>query len=180
MSWWRKLLGGITANHPYGLDPDNPVLCGGGVDAEIDYLKRLRCPAGMPVWFQREGSLERTRIDYLDWPDVELYVSRGTRRRIGDADPHELPLDGYLIACGCGDHHEKIFIDMYFRGPERIIAVEGWTLAEGVSPAEKLTESATCPYCGEVLRIPQAKQCRACLMEWHHPNDVHQRNRKAK
>ena len=24
-----------------------------------------------------------------------------------------------------------------------------------------------CPYCGQLLRTPRAKQCRACGMDWH-------------
>ena len=27
--------------------------------------------------------------------------------------------------------------------------------------------TAPCPYCGEQLRTPVAKQCRFCLMDWH-------------
>jgi hypothetical protein len=34
-----------------------------------------------------------------------------------------------------------------------------------------------CPYCGELLRTPKAKQCRACGMDWHDPEHI-VRNRK--
>jgi hypothetical protein len=140
------------------------------VAAEVDYLLRLRCPAGTPVHFQRQGSLQRTGLDHLDRPNVALRVSRGTLRRLGPVDPNELPLDEYLLICECAKHHEYIFIDMYFRGPELPIAKKGWTLLEGVSPAESAEETAPCPYCGEELRTPRAKQCRFCKMDWHDPN----------
>jgi hypothetical protein len=29
-----------------------------------------------------------------------------------------------------------------------------------------------CPYCGEKLRTPQAKQCRFCLRDWHDENEL--------
>lgn len=192
MSWWRKLFGRSTPEYPYGLHPDNPVLCGGGVEAELDYLQRLHCPAGTRIGFQRLGSLERTRMDYLNRPDVDLRVSRGTLRRFGHAgflgpdgrlsetSLQRLPLDAYSIVCECGEHEEQIFIDMYFRGPELAIAVEGWTLSEGVSPAETLNQTAPCPYCGADLWTPRAQQCRTCFMDWHDPNNVYRRERKAK
>ena len=179
MSWWRRLFSRTSPDPAYGLHPDNPVLCGGGVDAEIDYLKRLRCPSGMPVRFQRRGSLQRTKTEYLRRPDVTLQVSRGTQRRIGEAGPHELPLDAYLIACECGQHGGQVFVDMYFRGPESPIGEDGWTLSDGVSPAESIVETAPCPYCGKELRTPQAKQCGHCQMDWHDANSVHRRERKA-
>jgi hypothetical protein len=28
-----------------------------------------------------------------------------------------------------------------------------------------------CPYCGEPLRTPKAKQCRFCKMDWHDPEN---------
>lgn len=179
MSFWGKLFGRRAAKWPYGLHPDTPVLCGGGVSTELDYLERLRCPAGMPVRFERQGSLERTAIEYVERPDVALHVSHGSRRRLGELDLCELPLDAYLIVCECGQHHEQVFIDMYFRGPEMPIGVDGWTLVEGVSPADTLDETAPCPYCGKELRTPAAKQCRSCLMDWHDPNNVYRRERKA-
>lgn len=37
MSWWSKLFGRKVSTPPYGLHPDNPVLCGGGVAAELDF-----------------------------------------------------------------------------------------------------------------------------------------------
>lgn len=30
--------------------------------------------------------------------------------------------------------------------------------------------TAPCPYCGEPLRTPTAKQCRHCRMDWHDTN----------
>lgn len=179
MSWWSKLFGRRASEPPYGLHPDNPILCGGGVAAEMDFLQRLRCPSGMPVFFERLGSLQRTQTEYLNRPGVGLWVSRGTERLIAQATPHDLPLDGYLIACECGEHTLQIFIDIYFRGPELPIDVAGWTLCEGVSPAEGIRESASCPYCGEELRTPQAKQCRHCQMDWHDPENVHRREKKS-
>ena len=181
MSRWRKLFSLQPAGHVYGLHPDNPVLCGGGAEGEIDYLERLRCPAGMPVRFERQGSLVRTRVDYLDHPKVKLAVSHGTRRRMGDgSDIREFPLDHYWIACDCGEHQEEIFIDMYFRGPELPIGAQAWILTEGIAPAEKLEETADCPYCGKELRTPAAKQCRFCKMDWHDPENVFQRDSKTK
>jgi hypothetical protein len=118
------------AEPPYGLDPANPVLCGGGVQGEIDYLHRLRCPAGTAVRFDRQGSLRRTGLNYLDRPDVAMTISRARLRRIAQADPSELPLDAYRLVCECGQHHELIFVDMYFRGPELPLGKEGWTLSE--------------------------------------------------
>lgn len=132
----------------------------------------------MPVRFQRQGSLQRTKTEYLKRQDVELRVSRGTERRIGEAGPHELALDAYLIACECGQHEGQIFVDMYFRGPELVIGADGWTLSDGVSPAETVVEIASCPYCGKELRTPQAKQCRHCHTDWHDPNNVHRREPK--
>ena len=29
-----------------------------------------------------------------------------------------------------------------------------------------------CPYCGERLRTPVAKQCRFCLLDWHDENNL--------
>lgn len=31
---------------------------------------------------------------------------------------------------------------------------------------------APCPFCGEALRTPIAKQCRHCLMDWHDTNNL--------
>ena len=180
MSWWRKLFAHRPTVHAYGLHPDNPVLCGGGVEGEIDYLQRLRCPARRPIRFQRRGSLERMSVDYLDHPDVKLAVSRGTRRRMGnDPDPRQIPLDAFLIVCDCGDHQEQLFVDMYFRGPELPIGNRGWTLVEAIAPAEQLDVNADCPYCGKELRTPTAKQCRFCKMDWHDPKNVFQRKSTA-
>ena len=185
MAWWQSLFGQRPAAQPYGLHPDNPVLCGGGVKAEIDYLNRLRCPAGKPVRYQRQGSIKRTRLDYLERPDVALRVSPGTERRLSamspdgeHAPPQELPLDVYLMACHCGEHGGQIVIDMYYRGPELPIAVPGWVLAEGVSPAETVCETGSCQHCGQELRTPHAKQCRFCGMDWHDPANVYRREPK--
>jgi hypothetical protein len=179
MSWWKKLFRLEAKEILYGLHADSPVLCGGGVDAEIDYLERLRCPAGRSVRYLRQGSLKRSAVGYLDRKDVTLHVSPGTLRRIGKADPRELPLDAYMIVCECGDHAEQVFIDMYFRGPELPIAAKGWTLSEGISPATLVNPPAPCPYCGEQMRTPRAQQCRFCGMDWHDPNNVHKRMGKA-
>lgn len=142
----------------------------------MDYLQRLRCPAGAPVGFERRGSVARSGLEHLNQPGVALQVSPGTARRLGDFDPLEIPLDAYLLACECGRHAERIFIDMYFRGPERPIAAAGWTLVDGVSPAISEAQTASCPYCGEELRSVQAKQCRHCKMDWHDPDNVHRRS----
>lgn len=181
MSWWCKLFRLKPTEPPYGLDRANPVLCGGELEGEMDYLYRLRCPAGTPVLFQRIGSFKRIGIDYLNRPNVALRVSRSTLRFLRhQGDPMETPLDGYLLVCKCGQHREQIFVDMYFRGPELPIAAEGWTLLEGVSPAESMNQTAPCPYCGEELRTPRAKQCRFCMMDWHDPGNVYRSERKAK
>jgi len=179
MSWWSKLFGRKVSIPPYGLHPDNPVLCGGGVAAELDFLERLRCPSGTPVRFQRQGSIKRTQASYLNRPDVSLWVSSGTERRISNASPHELPLDAYLISCECSHHHGQIFVDMYFRGPELPIGAIGWTLSQGVSPAEAMRQTTPCPFCGEELRTSQAKQCRHCHMDWHDATNVHRRETKS-
>lgn len=180
MSWWNKLFRRDATDSPYGLHPDNPVLCGGGVQGEVDYLQRLRCPVGKPVHFLREGSFKRTTLAYLDRPGVAMKVSRGMFRRLADARPDELPLDAYVVVCECGQHRQQIFVDMYFRGPEVPIASLGWTLSEGVSPAEMMDEPAPCPYCGGELRSPKAKQCRFCWMDWHDPDNVFRSQPKAK
>lgn len=172
-----KLPSGRSSGHAYGLHTDNPILCGGGVAGEIAYLERLRCPAGMPIRFERQGSVERTDVAYLERPDVELAVSRGSRRRMGDDfDLQQTPLDAYWIVCECGDHHEQLFIDMYFRGLELPIGSTGWTLAEGPAPEEELAAAAECPYCGKELRTAAAKQCRFCKMDWHDPKNVFRRD----
>lgn len=179
MSWWRELFRARVVVPPYGLGASNPVLCGGGVKAEIDYLLRLRCPAGAKVRFRREGSFERPGIEHLKAPGVGLHVSPMTERRlrgICNLDPLQMPIDGYLVACDCGEHVEQIFIDMYHRGPERPIAVDGWTLIEGISPAIGVTEVAACPHCGGDLRTPKAKQCRHCKMDWHDSENVFRRS----
>ncbi len=159
--------------HPYGMHPDNPVLCGRGVEGELDYLQRVRCPSGMPIQFERTGAIARTEIDYLDHPDVELDVSRGTRRRLGDYDVRELPLDAYLFVCDCNEHQGELFIDMYFRGPQLPVGLDGWQLA-GTSELPPI-EIANCPYCDNELRTPLAKQCRFCKMDWHDPENVYRR-----
>jgi hypothetical protein len=180
MSWWRKWFTRTPLEQPYGLHPSNPVLCGGGVAAEIDYLDRLRCPSRKAVRYQRLGSLDREGGRHLNRPNVALRVSRGTVRRLGQINPHELPLDAYVVVCECGRHRVQVFIDMYFRGPELPIGSEGWTMAAGISPAESIDETASCPYCGEELRTPKAKQCRFCMMDWHDPDNVHRSERKQK
>ena len=172
MSFWARLLGRRRAEKAFGLDLDNPVMCGGEVAGEVDYLERLRCPAGQPIRFKRIGSLTRTSIDYLERKGVEFRLARRLLRRPDEMDPRELPLDAYLINCECGHHQERIFLDMYFRGPELAIGKPGWTLAEGAKPADPPEEKAVCPYCGKELRTPRAKQCRACLMDWHDPDNV--------
>ncbi|MBC8120649.1 MAG: hypothetical protein H7Y22_02290 [Gemmatimonadaceae bacterium] len=35
--------------------------------------------------------------------------------------------------------------------------------------------TAPCPYCGEALRTPPARQCRFCEMDWHDPEHVYRR-----
>lgn len=176
MSWWRNLFGRGQPTHEYGLHLDNPVLCGGGVDGEIDYLQRLRCPSGMPIRFQRRGSIERNSVEYLKDAEVNLAVSRGMRRRMGDdPDPRQIPVDVYLVVCECGTHQGQLFLDMYFRGPELPIGNSGWTLTEGDVLAEETDATADCPYCGKELRTPKAKQCRFCKMDWHDPENVFRR-----
>jgi hypothetical protein len=176
-SWWRKLLGGKTSGFAYGLHPDNPVLCGGLVQGERDYLERLRCPGRTPARFEQIGSVQRTCVDYLDRPDVRLYVPPRERRpSLSRADPRKLALDAYLVGCGCGRHQELlIFFDMYFRGPELAIGLDGWIL----SPASVPTKVMPCPYCGEELRTPRAKQCVCCGMDWHDPDNVRRLEPKA-
>ena len=183
MPWWRKKPKRSTLpeklefsgiEHPYGLHPDNPVLCGRGVEGEVDFLNRLRCPTGKPIRYERQGSFERTDIGYLERPDVHLSVSRGKRRRLGeDYDVRGLPLDAYLYICDCDQHRGRLFIDMYFRGPERPIAEDGWVLFGASTLPEEQT--ANCPYCDRELRTPAAKQCRFCKMDWHDPSNVHHR-----
>jgi hypothetical protein len=172
MSWWRRLLNLKPPEKPYGLHADNPVLCGGGVASEIDYLRRLRCPAGSSASFERQGSLGRTDITYLDRLDVTLQVSRGTLRRLGDFDPIQLPLDAYFVVCDCRKHYQQIYIDMYFRGPEMPIGDPGWTLINSISPAESVADTAPCPNCAQPLRTPRAKQCPHCKLDWHDPENV--------
>lgn len=178
MLWWRKkskrrqLPDRLELPDPdcrYGLDPDNPVLCGGSVAGQIDYFERLRCPSGSTIRFERLGPLPRANTDYLDRSDVELKVSRGTRRRVEKFGVRDTPLDLYAVACDCGEHEEEVFIDMYFRGPESPIDARGWTLAPGISPAVTVDDTADCPYCGQELRTLTAKQCRHCKMDWHDP-----------
>lgn len=185
MPWWRKkpkrshLPDRIQIpqiEYAYGLHPDNPILCGCSVEGQIDYLQRLRCPAGMPVFFKRQQSVERTGIDYLNGPGVELAVSRGTRRRMGeDFDAHKYPLDAYLFVCECEKHEGQLFLDMYFHGPELPIGIDGWTLVPGQSLFDKMNQKADCPHCGKELRTAAAKQCRFCKMDWHDPDNVFQR-----
>ena len=121
MHWWRKLFGRRRAASAYGLHPDCPVLCGGGVEGEGDFLRRLRCPAGKPVRVRRLRSLPRTRLDYLEQPGVEFCLRPGGRRCTDEMDPRKLPLDAYSVVCECGRHDETVFVDMYFCGPERAI-----------------------------------------------------------
>jgi hypothetical protein len=171
-SWWRKLFGCRTTRCAYGLYPDNPVLSGGLREGSIDYLERLCCPAGMPVRFEWLGSVKRTCVDYLGRPDVRLHVPTRQRHRCG-ADHHLLPLDAFLVGCGCGAHQEQlVFLDTYFRAPELAIGLDGWTLSPRLSPAALPAKTAPCPYCGEELRTPQAKQCFCCSMDWHDPDKV--------
>lgn len=65
-------------------------------------------------------------------------------------------------------------------GQALLRAQEGWKLSEGVLPAQSINETAPCPYCGEGLRTPRAKQCRFCMMDWHDPDNVYRSERKAK
>ena len=40
-----------------------------------------------------------------------------------------------------------------------------------ISPPEE-PATAPCPYCGQPLRTPSAKQCRFCRRDWHDPDNV--------
>jgi len=42
-------------------------------------------------------------------------------------------------------------------------------------PSEE-TETKPCPYCGQPLRTPKAKQCFECHMDWHDPSNIVKHN----
>lgn len=173
MSWWNAFAFWRSEKQLVGLHPDAPVLVGGMVEGEFYYLSRLRCPGGSRVRFQRIGSVVRTSTKYLDGEGIDRrYVEKLIQRR-GPIDVRELPLDLFEIECECGQHQERIYLDMYFAGPEQPIGKPGWTLAPGIRPTPP--PETPCPYCRKPLRTPAAKQCRHCGMDWHDPQHVVQR-----
>jgi len=61
----------------------------------------------------------------------------------------------YREATGCGLTHAKRWLDQY--------------LTTFVAP---IWSRAPCPYCGQPLRTPKARQCVDCGMDWHDPSHV--------
>src|SRR5262249_49609955 len=138
MSFWRRWF--TTEVQPesplYGLDKDNPVLCGGGPSGEREYLSRLRCPSGAPIRYERLGSSSTTNTAFLQRSEVSVYLgpSVSPRRAASYRDMNEVPLDIYRLECECGRHSVNVFLDMYHRGPVAPIGSKGWNLAAGGMP----------------------------------------------
>lgn len=120
----------IEIRIPYGLSFNNPVLCGGGPPGENAYLNRLICPTGTTLQFKRGGSSVATDKSFLQEPDVTFSPGE-TAEQTGATDDfvtEALHIDGYEGTCGCGKHTALVWLDMYHRGPERIVELPGWAL----------------------------------------------------
>jgi hypothetical protein len=146
MSLWKWLFGG--RNEPtrsgYGLDLENPVLCGGGPMGRSVYLDRVRCPSGAPVSYSKVGKV-RTQQNAR----IEICV----------------------LECRCGQHRLEVYLDLDHSGPEQPLGAGGWSLAPEAS-AEVARQYPPCPYCGQPLPTAQAKQCGQCGADWHDPANV--------
>ena len=120
MSFWRRwFTSDVQPESPgYGMDKDNPVLCGGGLSGEREYLDRLRCPSGTLIRYERLGSCSTTNTAFLQRPGVSVYLgpSVSPRRAASYRDMSEVPLDIYRLECECGRHSVSVFLDMYHRG----------------------------------------------------------------
>ena len=72
--------------------------------------------------------------------------------------------------------HFKAFVFLQL-GPERHRSIDAFQFppgewSEGTLETMKLAGAekdpgSPCPYCGQLLRTPRAKQCRARGMDWH-------------
>lgn len=59
---------------------------------------------------------------------------------------------------------------------KRRLLLENRPAIPSAAPAILPQEPTPCPYCGEPLRTPKAKQCRFCRMDWHDPENVYRRD----
>jgi len=112
----------------YGLCLENPVLCGGGPEGERRYLKKLRCPDGHSVRFNRQGSTSLAEQQLMN----ALHNNGGS---INDIMANVLSgkhhsLDVYEVACEGGDHHAKVYMNMYETKEDACIGLPGWSLAD--------------------------------------------------
>ena len=101
INWLNTLCGGKNVDDGYGVDPMNPVKCGGGPAGERDYLNRLRCPGGDSVEFVR---------------------------RMSTSGASDMLVDLYEVTCGCGKHNVNVYLDMYNKKRNRPIGIAGWRL----------------------------------------------------
>ena len=83
-------------------------------------------------------------------PELEAEL----RRLIGQGH-HVAAIKRYRAATGCGLADGAAWLNEY--------------LATFVPP---IRTGTPCPYCGQPLRTPKAKQCRDCGMDWHDPSNV--------
>jgi hypothetical protein len=148
-SWlgWRWPLGGShrPARTGYGLDADHPVLCGDGLAGGRDYLQRLRCPSRASVRYAKVANV-KTNQDAI--------------------------VDVYRVECACGHHQVEVYLDVSTKGSAAPIGEGGWTLAPEARAETPRPTAAACAYCGQPLRTEQARQCFACGMDWHDPENV--------
>ena len=115
----------------YGLGVKNPVCCGGGLDHgasnEIKYLKRLRCPNGDPVRYQRQGSTMPLFVTFMEGglntmskeQIAEMAMSGGIQC-----------IDIYTVHCTCLQHRATVYMNFYKEGPDKPIELPGWFLVE--------------------------------------------------
>ncbi|CAN5841243.1 hypothetical protein BH20ACI4_BH20ACI4_26540 [soil metagenome] len=73
---------------------------------------------------------------------------------------------------------EKMVLEKPIQAIQELRNLTGCTITDGKTwvneKREKIWEEnlPLCPYCGEKLRTPVAKQCRFCKRDWHDENEL--------
>lgn len=73
---------------------------------------------------------------------------------------------------------EQMVLEKPIQAIQELRTITGCTLADGktwvFNKRNQIWEEnlPPCPYCGEKLRTPVAKQCRFCKRDWHDENEL--------